>query len=265
MPATPCRLIVDPPQRGSWNMAVDEWLLRRAAETGQLTLRFYEWAEPTLSLGYFQAYGDRQSHAASLDLPLVRRASGGGALVHHHELTYSLAVPPGHPLATRAQDLYDAAHRSLVEVLATTVQPTLGEFGRAGKTESRGTGEPFLCFSRRAQGDVIFAQTAETTSHALARCDKICGSAQRRQRGAVLQHGGVLLAGSPHAPELKGIREVAEQEITARDLREHWIGPMTDQLGLTLARGETLTAGDCGEIEAIELGRFADRGWTRRR
>ena len=58
-------LLLDPPAAGAWNMAVDETLLEAAAAEGQCTLRFYQWAEPTLSLGYFQAYADRNQHEAS--------------------------------------------------------------------------------------------------------------------------------------------------------------------------------------------------------
>ena len=61
IPPSAFRLLLDPPAAGAWNMAVDEALLEAAAAEGQCTLRFYQWAEPTLSLGYFQAYADRES------------------------------------------------------------------------------------------------------------------------------------------------------------------------------------------------------------
>ena len=77
-------------------MAVDEALLLDAAENGIATLRFYEWSEPTLSLGYFQRYDDRYSHAASRDCAIVRRQTGGGAILHDRELTYSLTLPASH-------------------------------------------------------------------------------------------------------------------------------------------------------------------------
>src|SRR5688572_3671775 len=86
------RLIIDPPARGAWNMAVDELLLEEACR-GARALRLYQWSEATLSLGYFQAAAERTEHTASRDCPLVRRASGGGAIVHHRELTYCLAMP----------------------------------------------------------------------------------------------------------------------------------------------------------------------------
>ena len=78
----PCRLIVDPPASGAWNMAVDEALLESVADGGPATLRFYQWSEPTLSLGYFQPYADREQHEASRELTVVRRSTGGGALIH---------------------------------------------------------------------------------------------------------------------------------------------------------------------------------------
>src|SRR5262249_44894287 len=100
-------------------MAVDEVLAESAAELGQCSLRFYEWSRPTLSLGYFQPYSAREQHRASAELPVVRRASGGGAIVHDRELTYSLAVAVAHPLAADSMSLYHAVHQSLIEALRT--------------------------------------------------------------------------------------------------------------------------------------------------
>src|SRR5438445_617792 len=84
----PCRLIHDLPGDGPWNMAVDEALLEDAARSGRPTLRFYGWAEPTLSLGYFQPYAQRASHPPSSRCAVVRRPTGGGAILHDAELTY---------------------------------------------------------------------------------------------------------------------------------------------------------------------------------
>src|SRR4051812_36941289 len=88
-----CRVLFDPPAEGAWNMAVDEALGEAAAETKIATLRFYGWSRPTLSLGYFQKHDERVAHVGSAGCELVRRASGGGAIVHDRELTYSLALP----------------------------------------------------------------------------------------------------------------------------------------------------------------------------
>src|SRR6266567_4064320 len=77
---------------GPTNMAADEALLESASERGVASLRFYTWSEPTLSLGYFQPSA---RPLAVRSLPWLRRSSGGAAIVHHHELTYALALPAG--------------------------------------------------------------------------------------------------------------------------------------------------------------------------
>ncbi len=74
-----------------------------AVASGLASLRFYQWNQPTLSLGYFQSYEDRGRHAASQECTVVRRQTGGGAILHDRELTYSLILPATHPLgATRS-------------------------------------------------------------------------------------------------------------------------------------------------------------------
>ena len=173
------RLIIDGPQTGAANMAVDEMLLQSAAASGLSTLRFYRWAEPTVTLGYFQSFADGDQHASSRNCPRIRRSTGGGAIVHDQELTYSLAIPLGDRWANSPQFWYDTMHQSLIDVLRPlgldARQCRLGE-SRGSLGELRGE-SPFLCFQRRALGDVLVG------------ANKICGSAQRRQCRAMLQHG----------------------------------------------------------------------------
>ena len=147
-----CRLLYDSLASGVWNMAVDESLLASAADDGLCTLRLYGWEEPTLSLGYFQEYSDREGHAASGRCPCVRRASGGGAILHDREITYSMAVPPASRWAKKHLSLYEAFHAALVEVLvARGFSATLCQ--AAGR--SRNGRQPFLCFQRHTPGDVL--------------------------------------------------------------------------------------------------------------
>ena len=114
---TSARLIIDDPLPGSWNMALDQALLESADQRSAITLRFYRWSEPTLSLGYFQKFNDRETHAASLDCPVVRRSSGGGAIVHDHELTYSICVPESNRWSKSSDQLYDLVHHQVIQVL----------------------------------------------------------------------------------------------------------------------------------------------------
>jgi lipoate-protein ligase A len=241
---------MDPPAAGSWNMAVDDVLLEAAANEGRATLRFYRWQEPTLSLGYFQTYADRWQHAASGGAAVVRRVTGGGAIVHDLELTYSIALPEGHPLALGRLRLYRAVHAALIEALASWgIRATLFE----PPTPSQNAPiEPFLCFQRRSPGDVLLDGT------------KIAGSAQRRSRGAVLQHGSMLLARSSAAPELLGPRELADIIIEPEQLAEAWLAKLAGMLGSGCQPGK-LTDSERGRAAQLAAEKHASRLWVESR
>src|SRR5947207_15142687 len=89
------RLLLDKPSSGAWNMAVDEVLLDGvAAGTAPPTLRFYEWTPACLSLGYFQPFDVVDLDGCrALGVEVVRRPTGGRAILHDRELTYSVALP----------------------------------------------------------------------------------------------------------------------------------------------------------------------------
>lgn len=245
----PCRLLVEGAGPGAWQMAVDEALLQSAADESRTTLRFYQWSEPTLSLGYFQVYAARSEHADSRDCPLVRRQTGGGAIVHDRELTYSLAMSCAHPLADDAARLYDAVHTALVRALA--------EFGIRARQLAEAEVRPgallsFLCFERRAAGDVIFAQS------------KICGSAQRRRRGAILQHGSLLLARSACAPQLSGVLELCAISLEMGEIASRWGREIGANLELSLD-ADSLTANELAAATRLESEKYAMPPWNRRR
>lgn len=190
----PVHLILDPPLSGVWNMAVDAALLEECLNRNSIFLRLYRWSEATISLGHFQDAAEQHRDPRLASLPTVRRLSGGGAILHHHEQTYSCCLPPSHPLAQQPSQLYEQIHAVFVEWLS--------DFGidvaPRGRDSSR-PDEPFLCFLREAAPDLV------VNGH------KVLGSAQRRRRGAVLQHGSLLLGASEFAPELIGVSELAPQ------------------------------------------------------
>lgn len=251
------RLLVDPPAAGAWNMAVDEALLEAAATEGRPTLRFYQWQEPTLSLGYFQEYEDRRQHAASAGCPTVRRTSGGGAILHDRELTYSLAVPEGHPLVADRLRTYRVIHESLIDALSGWgIEATLFTCGMAAApqcTEEPQPGrQPFLCFQRRSLGDVLAGGV------------KIAGSAQRRRRGAVLQHGSVLLARSAAAPELAGLKDRTGKSIAADKLIEAWLERLAEVLAVEW-HISVLSGGDRRRAAELDSEKYATAAWTKNR
>jgi lipoate-protein ligase A len=181
-------------------MAVDETLLDSAA-AGLCTVRWYRWEQATLSLGYFQAPETALEDSRLRNLPTVRRLSGGGAIVHHHELTYSCAVPAEHPLAANPRRLYSAVHERIIGVL--------GEFGfaaalRGTSTSSRNA--EYLCFGRMDDFDVVMGN------------HKVLGSAQRRRKGAVLQHGSLVLERSEWAPRFPGVFECGGHSVSLPNL-----------------------------------------------
>jgi lipoate-protein ligase A len=196
--ALTCRLLPYASADGPTNMATDEALLV-SAQAGQATLRFYGWSEPTLSLGYFQPAAVRLSDPLLANLPFVRRMTGGDTLVHHHELTYALALPPRWvQVATWPQRM----HEIIAAALAT--------FGITARLQQGNCGprEPGpLCFRHVTCGDLMIGE------------HKVVGSAMRKSRGAILQHGGILMAGSPKTPNLPGIKELAGQVLSEASLR----------------------------------------------
>lgn len=244
-----CRLLVDPPQPGAWNMAVDEVLLEQAADAQTCCWRFYQWSEPTLSLGYFQRYAEREGHAASRERAVVRRTTGGGAILHDRELTYSLTGGAKHPLCASASELYRTIHGTLVAALSSMTQAAAL---RGSETSRPPEEEPFLCFSRRAEGDLVLNDI------------KVCGSAQRRHKGAILQHGSVLLERSPSAPELNGLRELLGVPIAAELLIEAWLPRLSESLGLDFERA-TLSADEVREVEQVVAAKHGNRQWIEHR
>jgi lipoate-protein ligase A len=243
-------------------MAVDEVLLEQAADEGLATLRFYRWSEPTLSLGYFQEYADREQHAASRNCAVVRRQSGGGAILHDRELTYSIALPGGHPLAQDASELYRGVHGAIIDML----QPELGSAGGRYLTIYKDpqvdpAREPFLCFERRAAGDIVLA-TKENNNYEGE--FKIVGSAQRRRQSAVLQHGSILLDSSPAAPELPGLRDRSGLTLTAENLASALTSPLARLLEMRLARAAGAIEG-MTQVEQLVGEKYGSPTWTKRR
>lgn len=176
------RLLIDPPLDGPTNMARDEALLQRVSCSDvAATIRLYEWQPATLSLGYFQSYTDVFTQPPDIQrMPVVRRLTGGGAILHENELTYSIVLPNDHPLlADGPLRLYEFVHDAAIEILATHGIAAR----RAGRTEPANSQRgPFLCFQRRHSLDVVVGP------------HKVLGSAQRRTDRAVLQHGSLQLA-----------------------------------------------------------------------
>lgn len=228
-------------------MAVDEALLRSANCARTVTLRVYGWSEPTLSLGYFQSYGDRQDHAPSRQCAVVRRATGGGAIVHDHELTYSLTAPAHDRTDRQLNHWYDLVHEAWITALGG-----LGvEAFRCPQTDPQKERQ-FLCFQRRSAGDLLCGSM------------KIGGSAQRRHVHAALQHGSLLLRRSLAAPELPGILELSGRDLTDRAWLAEWANLMGRGLHV-LWQPAGLTDEEKEWAAGLDRAKFGHATWTLRR
>ncbi len=172
-----------------------------------------------MSLGYFQPISAVRAQSRFDGLAVIRRQTGGGAICHHHELTYALALPAGHPLARPSTQLYRAAHDAIVQSLAE-----LGVTAKRRDSESNDTvreqKRSLLCFTDASADDIVTVGT------------KIVGSAQRRRRGAVLQHGSILWARSCWAPELIGVCDVADVSVQPSDWSSRVLSAISNALNL---------------------------------
>ena len=184
------RFLDSGPAPAAENMMRDEELLREAGRAGALpVLRFYAWSPPAVSLGRFQD-ADRSVNAEGCrrhGIDVVRRVTGGRAVLHKDELTYSLVSPAGNRL-------FPNDVLGTYKVIAAGLLDGLRGLGIAAEmvTRPRAHGGPVrdmpqdaACFSSPSWYEIV------------ARGRKIVGSAQRRVGGAFLQHGSILIAYDP--------------------------------------------------------------------
>jgi len=165
-----------PPACGAENMARDAALMDHARSTGEHVFSIYSWERPTLSLGRNQTARGRYDldEAARREIDIVRRPTGGRALLHWREVTYSVAAPAEN----------DSLRESYEQINAILLYGLL----RLGVDAAEARGGPrtpspgdLPCFAAPAEGELI------------ANGSKLVGSAQIRENGALLQHGSILI------------------------------------------------------------------------
>jgi lipoate-protein ligase A len=190
------RLLQEGPAEGAWNMAVDEAIARAVGEgSAPATLRFYTWSAPTVSLGYLQktATGVNLTACRDQGVAVVRRITGGRAVLHAAELTYGVAVPlDGAWRSLSVAESFRRICRGLMAGLArlgVTAEMAEREDHRDGAGEVR-NGEGAACFLQRRMPAVLVEGR------------KLIGSAQRRWDRCLLQHGSLLLDFDPHLHQL---------------------------------------------------------------
>ena len=186
------------------NMAIDEAIIRESQRENCFpTLRFYSWEKPSVSLGYFQNIGDEVNiqFCQNKGIPIVRRPTGGKAVLHESDLTYSVVAREDNPL-------FPSGLLGTYQIISQCIATGLAKLGiRADMfKEGREKGTPeldALCFSMPSQYEL------------LVNGKKICGSAQMRKKGVFLQHGSLLMDFDPHRSCLaisKNIKSISKEE-----------------------------------------------------
>ncbi|MBI3957496.1 MAG: lipoate--protein ligase family protein [Chloroflexi bacterium] len=271
------RLILeDDPRSGAANMAVDEALAESvAAGAAPPTLRFYRWQPATVSLGRHQSVADVDAEKiAERGYDLVRRTTGGRAILHTDELTYCVAAPADEPrMAGGVMDAYLLMSNGLLaglEGLGLAAQKAAGDV-RAGPDVSAACFEVPSAYEITASGR------------------KLMGSAQSRRKGYVLQHGSLPLVGditrlvdvlALPAEEAVALRShlaaractlaqalgVAEDSplLAFRRVAESMAVGLAQTLNLTWQRGHLTAAENRRAAELIRT-RYADPAWTSHR
>jgi lipoate-protein ligase A len=257
--AQPCRLLVCAPAEGATNMATDEALLRYSRRAGETVYRVYAWSRATVSLGRNQSargyYDLELARARGIDF--VRRPTGGRAILHHREITYSVAAPDTAFGALR--ESYRTINRLLLEALRT-----LGVDACETASLSR-TPVPSLapCFEAPVAGELV------------AGGRKLVGSAQVRDGNTFLQHGSILVDDDQHLlTELLNDRDPSPPAATLRALtgRAVTVAEFSEALGQALSSHHgsapdslELEESLLNDVQSLVRTRYAVADWTWRR
>ena len=172
-------LLHTPAARGAYNMALDEALMGHARELGVWVLRVYSWSAPTLSFGRNQRAlgGYDLSLLAERGIEVVRRPTGGRAILHHREITYAVAAPLD--AAGDLRESYARINRLLIAGLRALGANAVEVASNIERVEGNPGFVP--CFHHPSVGEITL------------RGRKLVGSAQWRGDGALLQHGSILV------------------------------------------------------------------------
>ncbi|PJF39981.1 MAG: lipoate--protein ligase family protein [Chloroflexi bacterium] len=266
------RLICDSPAPGAWNMAVDDAVLHAVGAGESLpTLRFYAWSVPCLSLGYGQRVRDVDfDRLQSRGWDIVRRPTGGRAILHTDELTYSLALPNTDAIV--ADDVVTSYRR-----ISAALIRGLESFGFKLQADQR-----------EQQDHLILPICFEVPSHYEITVNgrKLVGSAQVRRHGAVLQHGTIPLTGditricdvvtvddeterqqkkAQIAAVATTLQNALGQSISWHDVAEALVVGFADTFGVQFDKNDSLTTSEYVHAKQLMHDVYGADTWTRRR
>lgn len=273
MPAETWRLLDTDVADPYTNMAIDEAILLEH-QGGQTppTLRFYAWSPPTISLGYFQQLDKEIDLEAVKErgLGLVRRLTGGRAVLHDDEVTYSVVAREDHPLMLGGiRPSYLRLAAALAGGLRELGAPVEIASGRKGAHEEHSTA---ACFDAPSWYEITCGGR------------KLVGSAQTRKGGVVLQHGSIVinLNGEDLFAVLKmpaeavrrrlqakfyrqacGLAEILGRSVAAAEIKTGIVRAFSRLYGIEFVTSG-LTEGEKGRLEELKA-KYAGEEWLHRR
>jgi lipoate-protein ligase A len=272
---------------GDYQMALDEALLESVIAGGVPVVRFYTWRPATLSLGVNQPFGEIDAvESARRGFGLVRRLTGGRAVLHQHELTYSVIAPENDPRVSGGViESYRKISAALVDGLrAMGADVSLAEPSKAmfrALADSRRRTE--LDETADSDNGAVCFDTA-SAYELTARGRKLVGSAQARRGGAILQHGSILLdvdwdawvdvfsyaseAGRERAytklpSRMTSLSEELGRPVTARESQAALVPAFERSFGISLVEAEP-TPAEREAARRLAAEKYATEGWTRK-
>ncbi len=260
------RLILDGAHDGAANMARDEAILSAVSAGRQPpTLRLYAWQPPAISLGQSQRIASvNEARCAADGLGIVRRPTGGLAILHADELTYSIALPIQHPLAEGdVMTSYCRIARAILRALSLLGVPD----PRADRVSPQDKAKGPVCFEAPSDYEVVGAGK------------KLVGSAQWRRLDGVLQHGSLPLRGDiaricdylfdAPAPErvrahAATLEEVINRVVSWKEAAAAWQQAFAETLGIRFVPA-ALSEEEQSAAAELRATKYAHDKWTRRR
>ena len=272
-PFSKWRLIQSPPARGSWNMAVDEAILEKIASGGNLpTLRLYAWEPACLSLGYAQPWRDVNiEELKNLEWDIVRRPTGGRAILHKDELTYAAIASVSEP---RLQGSVIESYKYLSKALLRALEQ-LGASAQAAELNKPAN-------DQRTHNPVCFE--VPSNYEITVEGKKLIGSAQARRKEGILQHGSLPLFGditdistvlsfsntkekSEASQRLSkratSLESILRRKVTWGDAAREFIIAFQEVLNIELEPGE-LSRSENDRATELEKNKYGNPDWTRR-
>jgi lipoate-protein ligase A len=280
-------VLVDESLPGALNMAIDEALHESVARGGAPAIRFYTWRPAALSLGVHQPVGEVDPAAcARLGFDLVRRPTGGRAVLHQHELTYSIAARENDPLVSGGViESYRKISSALVaglRLLGAEVQLAPPRSIRSGEPGDNALGTRYSVLGTSA-GAICFDAASDYELTAGGR--KLVGSAQARREGALLQHGSILLdvdweawvsvfafrseAGRLRAlaklpGRMTSLKQELGREVSASEVRAALQEGFSSAFGIDLVPAP-LAPAELAQAERLAKQKYAKEEWTTRK